>query len=111
MFTPAHRDYVDVTDDLSENNYFRAQTQTISGYVRADDGSGISGVTVSADNGGGSAVTNSIGYYRLTVLRGWSGRVTPSKPGYSFGPAYREYTVVEYNRTNRNYSGQPSTGL
>ncbi|MHC4296113.1 MAG: C25 family cysteine peptidase [Planctomycetota bacterium] len=110
MFTPAYRDYTDVTDDLADHNYFRAQTQTISGYVRADDGSGISQVTVSADNGGGSTVTNSIGYYRLTVLRGWSGRVTPSKPGYSFGPAYREYTGIEYNRTNRNYSGKPSAG-
>ena len=111
MFTPAHRDYTDVTDDLTDHNYFRAQTHTISGYVRADDSSGISGVTLSANNGGGSGVTNSIGYYRLPVLRGWSGRVTPSKPGYGFGPAHRDYTGVEYNRTNRNYSGQPSAGF
>lgn len=108
MFSPAYRDFTNVTEDRADRNYARAETHTISGYVRAADGSGISGVTLSADDGGGSGVTNSIGYYRLTVLRGWAGRVTPSKPDYSFGPPHRDYTAVVYNRTNRNYSEQPS---
>ncbi len=107
MFSPARRDYTNVTDNQADRNYARAQTHTISGYVRAADGSGIPQVTLSADNGGGSGVTNPIGYYRLIVLRGWAGRVTPSKPGYSFGPAHRDYAAVVYDRTNRNYSGQP----
>jgi hypothetical protein len=108
MFDPAYRDYTNVTKDRADRNYTRARTHTISGYVRAADGSGIPAVTLSADNGGGSGATDSIGYYRLTVLRGWSGRVTPSKSGHSFEPAHRDYFGVVYNRTNRNYSGQPS---
>ena len=106
MFDPAYRDYANVVEDQGNSDYTRAQTHVISGYVRAADGAGISGVTLSADNGGGSGVTNAIGYYSLTVLRGWSGRVTPSKSGYTFGPQHRDYASVVYNRTNRNYSGQ-----
>ncbi|MHC4326916.1 MAG: C25 family cysteine peptidase, partial [Planctomycetota bacterium] len=107
MFSPADRNYTNVIYDEVDRNYARAKTYTISGYVRADDGSGIPGVTVSANNGGGLGVTDSTGYYSLIVLRGWLGRVTPAKAGYSFGPAYRDYTSITYNRTNRNYSGQP----
>jgi hypothetical protein len=107
MFSPAYRNYTNITYDRVDRNYARAQTHTISGYVRTDDGSGIPGVAVSANNGGGLGVTDSTGYYSLTVLRGWLGRVTPTKAGYTFGPAYRDYTSVTYNRTNRNYSGQP----
>jgi len=108
MFTPAYRDYMDVTGDLTDRNYTRAQTHTISGYVRAEDGGPIQGVTVSADNGGGSGTTDSAGFYSLTVLHGWSGRTVASKTGYVFSPVYREYENVTYNRTNRNYSGEPS---
>ena len=106
MFSPAYRDYANVVEDRANQDYSRAQTHTISGYVRTADGAGIPAVTLSADNGGGSGVTNAIGYYSLTVLRGWSGRVTPAKSGYVFSPKHRDYASVVYNRTNRNYSGQ-----
>ena len=111
MFTPEHREHADVIQDQANFNYTRAQTNTISGYVRAADGSGMAGVTLSASDGGGSGVSNSIGFYRLTVRRGWSGRVTPFGPGYTFSPLHRDYSGVVYNRTNRNYSGQPSAGF
>ncbi|MFH1719232.1 MAG: C25 family cysteine peptidase [Planctomycetota bacterium] len=108
MFAPAYRDYLNVTAELTDRNYTRAQTHTISGCVRAEDGEPIQGVTVSADNGGGSGTTDSAGFYSLTVLHGWSGRTVASKTGYIFSPVYREYENVTYNRTNRNYSGEPS---
>jgi hypothetical protein len=111
MFSPEYRDHANVVEDQANLDYARAQTHTISGYVRAADGSGIAGVTLSASDGGGSAVSNSIGFYRLTVRRGWFGRVTPFKPGYTFSPLHRDYSGVVYNRTNRNYSGQPTAGL
>ncbi|MHC4168684.1 MAG: C25 family cysteine peptidase, partial [Planctomycetota bacterium] len=111
MFNPEYRDHANVIEDRANFNYARAQTNTISGYVRAADGSGIAGVTLSASDGGGSGVSNSIGFYRLTVRRGWSGRVTPFKPGYTFSPLHRDYSGVVRNRTNRNYSGQPTAGL
>ncbi len=111
MFTPAYRDYINVTSDLTERNYTQARTHIISGHVRTDDGAPIEGVTVSADNGGGSDTTDSAGFYSVTVLHGWSGRIVASKPGYIFSPDYREYENVTYNRINRNYSGSPAEML
>ena len=63
----------------------------ISGHVRFLDGSGIPGVTVSADSGGGSATTDASGYYSLTVPYGWSGTVRPSKTGHTFSPSSKGY--------------------
>ena len=80
---------------------------TISGYVRTEGGSGISGVTLSFSNGGGSTTTNSSGYYSKQVPYGWSGTVTPSKSGYTFSPPSRSYSNVTSNQTNQNYTGSP----
>ena len=80
---------------------------TISGYVRTEGGSGISGVTLSFSNGGGSTITNSNGYYSKQVPYGWSGTVTPSKSGYTFSPPSRSYSNVTSNQTNQDYTGYP----
>lgn len=106
IFAPASREYANVTSNRADEDYSSIQTHTISGYVWTSDGSGLSGVTLSADNGGGSGTTDSTGYYILPVPRGWSGRVTPEKTGYVFTPAYREYPSVTRNRTMRNYSAE-----
>lgn len=106
MFIPAYQEYENLVGDRPDQDYARARTHTVSGYVRSADGAGIIGVTLTASDGGGTGITNSIGYYRLVVPREWSGRVAPAKTGYAFTPAHRDYTRVTYNRTNRNYSGQ-----
>jgi len=106
LFDPAYRDYRDVTSDQTGSDFVRIPSYTISGHVRTWDGEGISDVTVSANNDGGSSTTDLAGYYNLPVPRGWSGRVAPSKTGYIFNPNYRDYTNVSRNRTNRNYSGE-----
>lgn len=108
FFSPAYREYTNITYNRDDRNYVKKQTNTISGYVRTSSGLGISGVIVSANNGGGSDTTNAAGYYSVTVPHGWSGRVIPSKLGYIFSPSYREYTSVNYNRTNRNYTAENS---
>jgi len=43
---------------------------------------------------GGSTKTGSDGYYSFPVSPGWSGTVTPSKPGYTFNPPFRQYVNV-----------------
>lgn len=55
------------------------------------------------DAGNRSVIADSNGNYSLKVSNGWSGTVTPSKPGYVFVPASREYTNVLSNKTNKNY--------
>ena len=80
--------------------------RTISGYVHDSGSNGISGVEVSANNGGTSATTNFFGYYNISVVSGWSGRVTLTpKPGYDFSISYHDYTSVTSNHTNQNYTG------
>ncbi|MGD8786101.1 MAG: hypothetical protein PVJ60_01650, partial [Phycisphaerales bacterium] len=81
---------------------------TISGYVRTEGGSGISDVIMTFNNGGGSATTNSAGFYTNSVPNGWSGTVTPSKSNYDFQPTSRTYNIVTTNKTDQNYIG--STG-
>ncbi len=64
---------------------------SISGYVQTAGGAGIDGVTVTVTGGfGGSATTNSSGYYRVSGLaNGFTYTVTPSKAGYTFNPPSR----------------------
>jgi hypothetical protein len=49
--------------------------------------------------------TDSNGYYSDTVSYGWSGTVTPIKPGYTFNPSSRTYTNVTSNQSDQNYTG------
>jgi hypothetical protein len=79
-FTPGERTYSNIIGNWSNQNYTVIDPK-ISGYVRTDNGSAVASVTVQANNGGGSVVTDSDGYYELTVLYNWSGVVTPNRVG------------------------------
>ena len=79
-------------------------TVIISGNVREDSDTIFSGpavqvVAVSASNGGPSTTTNADGYYSIEVPYGWSGKITPSKSGYSFSPIYKEFNNVISDKT------------
>ena len=97
--------------DFDQNTYTISilktrATYTISGYVRASGGAGINGVTVTFNNGGGSATTDSSGYYTATVSYGWSGSATPSLSGYTFTPTSLTYVNVTTNKSEQNYTGR-----
>jgi len=83
----------------------------ISGYVRTSGGTGINSVTVSFSNSGGTATTDSSGYYSNTVSYGWSGSVTPNLSGYTFSPTSLSYTNVTTNQANQDYTGNRSVSL
>ena len=83
---------------------------TISGYVRTSGGTGITGVTVTFSNSGGTATTDSSGYYSRAVSYGWSGSATPSLSGYTFIPTSLSYTNVTTNQSNQNYTEIPQSG-
>ncbi len=78
-------------------------TETISGVIRNSTGLGIPGVVLkgSAD----TITTDSAGAYTLNINSGWSGTLTPEKPGYTFAPASHTYTNVTSNQTNQNSTG------
>jgi hypothetical protein len=45
-----------------------------------------------------------LGYYALKVPYNWSGKVTPTKSGYSFVPSYKSYSAVTAGRSLQNYT-------
>lgn len=105
-FDPAYVDYNKVKSDQTNQDYTGiVQKRSISGYIRTLTGNGLSGVTVTFDNGGGTRVTDSSGYYNREVTYGWGGTVTPLMDGYSFVPESRSYVTVTGNQLNQDYMG------
>ncbi len=84
-------------------------TYTISGYVKDSDGNGLHGATVTFSDGGGSAVTDSAGYYAKTVSSDWNGTVVPVMNGYTFNPTSRSYSYMGSDRSGQNYAGTAKT--
>jgi inhibitor of cysteine peptidase len=83
---------------------------TVSGTVTLN-GSPLSGVAFTANNGGTCTASNSSGNYTCTVVQGWSGSVTPSHSSYAFTPASRNYSNVTANQTAQNYTATPTFQL
>jgi hypothetical protein len=83
---------------LSENGQGIApySIYTISGNA------GVGNATVNYT--GGSTTADSSGDYSFTVPYYYSGTVTPSKVGYAFVPANRDYLTVDANQLNQNYT-------
>jgi predicted outer membrane repeat protein len=107
-FTPATRNYSNVTSDHTGENYTGTlATYTISGYVRTSGAVGISGVTMSGLPGNPS--TDGSGFYTAMVDSGWSGTVTPSKADYIIDPTSKIYNNVTSDQTNQNYTGIPTS--
>ena len=78
---------------------------SISGYVRSANGSGISDVRLTFNNGGGSTTTDNSGYYTKRLREGWSGIAIPSKSDYTFDPPYRTYVNVTSSMSEEDYVG------
>jgi hypothetical protein len=75
-----------------------SKTFTISGFV------GVDGVEMIGLPG--KVVTDKNGAYSARVPRGWSGRVTPTKPGYVFEPYAREYEPISESFTEENFTAR-----
>jgi hypothetical protein len=75
---------------------------TISGKA------GVGGATLSYKDVTPKTVTaDASGNYSLAVSYGWSGTLTPSKPGFSFSPGGKAYSQVITNLGAQNYSALP----
>jgi hypothetical protein len=70
-------------------------------------GTGLAGVTLTFSGSAGTTTSNINGNYSYMVSYGWSGTVTPSKPGYTFTPAHRSYTNVTANLPNQDFTAVP----
>ena len=52
---------------------------------------------------GGTTVADATGAYAFIIANGWSGTVTPSKPGYTFTPNHKTYTSVAADLSAEDY--------
>jgi hypothetical protein len=106
IFTPTSRTISapGVTADLPNQNFtFVVVTYTISGSL------GTKGAGATITYTGGSTTVNSKGNYSFNVPYGWTGSITPSKPGYTFSPTSVSITTpVTSNLPNRNFTVRQS---
>ncbi len=106
LFYPANRSYSNLASDQSGQNFTGTiGSYIISGYVTDSNNNGISGVTLNFSDGGGSAITDTEGYYSKPVDYNWTGIVTPGKNNYSFTPVSRSYTYVTSVQSFQNFTG------
>ncbi|MEI7847777.1 MAG: M6 family metalloprotease domain-containing protein, partial [Chloroflexota bacterium] len=84
-----------------------ANMLTISGSL------GVEGALISyLRNGKLETVPSSAsGTYSLYVPTGWSGTVIPSKPGYTFNPASRDFNAIASAQTGQDFSPLAPTNL
>jgi RHS repeat-associated protein len=102
-FTPASRNYTNVTANQTAQNYTATALFQVSGTVTVG-GSPLTGVAFAATNGVTCTSSDTSGQYSCTVPQGWSGTVTPSLGGYSITPVSRDYTNVTTSQTGQDYT-------
>ncbi|MBT3568240.1 MAG: hypothetical protein HN494_05275 [Opitutae bacterium] len=83
----------------------------IAGVSTNSLGSGISGVTLTFSNGGGSVFTDANGTFRNQIAEGWSGVMTPSKIGHTFLPATTSVTALSGDSVAHNFIASRSSIL
>ncbi len=88
-------------------------TYTISGSTgvgptMTPTGDPVPAVTISVTGDPGAIVTQPDGYgnYSVVVPANWSGVITPSRIGYKFTPVKYEYTHVNANMPNQNFTSE-----
>ncbi len=99
---PGSLTYTNVVADQSNQNYNGFQPR-ISGYVTDRDGVGVEGAVVSVDNGS-SVITDTSGFYKITLPYSYSGNVTVTMAGHHISPEIRSYSEITEDIINENYS-------
>ncbi len=97
IFVPPMREYNSVQENLVNENYTaNIMTFTISGTV------GVPDVVIQGLPGNVHSDVN--GAYSARVEHGWSGVVTPKKPGFCFEPSSRMYNRVTEDQKSEDYN-------
>ena len=104
-FEPNGISYEDVNADFAGQNYAGTLlTFKITGYITNKCNVPISDVLVSADNGGGQAMTDANGFYEVWVSYAWTGTVTLTKKHFTFIPGNGSYVDVLVDQAGQNYT-------
>ncbi|MCX5646013.1 MAG: hypothetical protein NTZ17_15240 [Phycisphaerae bacterium] len=98
-FIPPEMEYLSLTENQANQNY----TASVFNY-QISGTAGMAGVVM---NGlPGNPLTDGNGFYTATVEHGWSGKVTPEKPGHTFTPPSITVTKVTAPKENQDFKGQ-----
>jgi type II secretory pathway component GspD/PulD (secretin) len=104
-FEPASLEYSTVMAPEANQSFIGTlQQRKISGIIKSNKGQPVADATILADNSGGSTITNANGEYELMADYGWTGRITPTKEGYTFNPTNKPYNRVMRDQTNQGFS-------
>jgi len=99
MFDQASRNFSDLSGDQVFDSIGVLRTYTISGMVTAAKHAPLGGASVELSGAQSlCATTADDGTYSFTVAAGGNYTVTPSKPGYAFGPASRTFSSLGGNQ-------------
>ena len=97
-FTPANRMLETVAQNVPNVSFTcRVRMMTIIDSIVFDGTEPIEGVTITADPGGTTAITNTEGKYTIQVPYGWTGDLVFAKEGFEFDPASISYLNVTDN--------------
>jgi hypothetical protein len=96
-FSPVNISFAAITVPQANQNFNVAKIM-ISGNTTKP------GVTLSYNDGGAKTSTSDAsGDYSFFVSKNWTGSVTPSKTGYTFSPANKNYDNISIPQTAQNY--------
>ncbi len=104
--TPSKAGYNFIPSSRTYNNVFTNQTaQNYTFDIVISGNVGTAGATLSYTDGTAKTAMSDInGNYSVTVSYGWSGTITPTKPGSIFTPIYMAYSNVTTHQTAQNYA-------
>jgi hypothetical protein len=111
-FEPNNRNYEDVNADYTTGQDYGGTLLTfkVTGYVTNKCGVPIRDVLVSADSGGGQAMTDENGFYEVWVSYDWTGTLTLTKKHYTFelvsGSGRRVMMLVAVATPGQNYTAE-----
>jgi hypothetical protein len=91
-------------DDVEITKEVPQLTAIISGDILDPGTAPVAGVSVDANNAGGSDITDVNGQYSLSVNYDWSGTVTPTRADYNFAPTNTVYNNVTSNQSAQDYT-------
>jgi hypothetical protein len=96
-FLPPQKEYSRLSSNQLNDRYVaKPKMFTISGRILVA-GTPLEGVLLSANNGGGSSITDAQGRYSVEVSYGWTGEISMSKQGLVFEPPSTSYRNVTEN--------------
>jgi parallel beta-helix repeat protein len=102
-FTNSPLSFANVTTDLI-NQDFTPYQPTISGTITQRDGTPVTDMTVTADNGGGTGTTDASGYYEVVVPYNWSGQVSANKIKWDVTPESYSYVSLTSNQIDQDFT-------